>query len=281
MDRLQRAALDDAALIDALTDAFADELAQVIELAEAQIRRLVQAFEVETDGRIAATTQNLARAVQLREDLIAVLEKAGFHELAEAATDEPLDRLAKQVLAGTKAPLTTFDVDALVAMKQIRFAELLRIGEDAAIGVWRATLDGVVGVRPVVDLVVDIADLLDVDMGHARQVYDTAVSTYSRQVGQIGTTGEGDELFAWVGPDDAKTREFCKGLIGQIHTRDEIDAMDNGQLPNVMLTGGGYNCRHQWRRVSPLDEELLEKRRLQVSGKKADAGNDDEADDQS
>jgi len=22
--------------------------------------------------------------------------------------------------------------------------------------------------------------------------------------------------------------------------------MDNGQLPNVMLTRGGLNCRHQW-----------------------------------
>jgi hypothetical protein len=25
-----------------------------------------------------------------------------------------------------------------------------------------------------------------------------------------------------------------------------------------MLTGGGYNCRHQFRRVSKLDVELLE-----------------------
>jgi hypothetical protein len=255
----------DAALIDALTDAFAEELGTVLEIATERMRQLIRTLDTDETGRIAATQQNLARVVRLRADLARLLEAAGYRDLVESATDEPLDQIAAQILRSTKAPLTTFDLDALIAMKQIRFAELLQIGEEAAIGLWRVVLDGVTGVRPVLDLVDDIADLLDISEKHARVLYDTAVSTYSRQVGLIGTTGKPDELFVYVGPNDSKTRDFCADLIGQVHTRDEIDAMDNGQLPNVMLTGGGFNCRHQFRRVSPLDDELIARRAAQTA----------------
>jgi hypothetical protein len=160
---------------------------------------------------------------------------------------------------GTEAVrLGAYDLDALVAMKEIRFAQILRVGEDIAANLWRVTLDGVLGARPVVDLVDDIADLLDTSHKQARTLYDTMVSTYSRQVGQIGTTGEPDEAFLYVGPDDIKTRDFCAERVDRVYSREAIEAMDNGQLPDVMLTAGGYNCRHQFRRVSALDSELLD-----------------------
>ena len=30
--------------------------------------------------------------------------------------------------------------------------------------------------------------------------------------------------------------------------------MNNGQIDNVFLTGGGYNCRHTWMEVSKFSE---------------------------
>jgi hypothetical protein len=33
--------------------------------------------------------------------------------------------------------------------------------------------------------------------------------------------------------------------------------MDNGQLPQPLITGGGFNCRHAFKRVSAIDAELL------------------------
>jgi hypothetical protein len=42
--------------------------------------------------------------------------------------------------------------------------------------------------------------------------------------------------------------------VGKVYTRAEIDAMDNGQIDNVFLTGGGYNCRHVWMEVSKFSE---------------------------
>ena len=54
--------------------------------------------------------------------------------------------------------------------------------------------------------------------------------------------------YEYSGLDDKLTRPFCEHLleVGKAYTRAEIEKMDNGQLPNVFLTGGGWNCRHQW-----------------------------------
>jgi hypothetical protein len=259
---LQRHANHDARLIDQLTDSFAKELSTVVDLLTAKIRVLVRKLDRNTDGRVVATRQNLAMALRLRADLVQALDDAGYTALALRANDAPLDRLASQMLkAGTKAGdaarLTAFDIDALAALKELRLADLLQVGEDAAITLWRVVVDGTLGTRPVLDLVDDVADLLDISARRARTVYDTAVSTFSRQVAQLGTTGEADEAFFYVGPVDQKIRPFCLEHVGKVYSRTSIDAMDNGQLPQVLITCGGFQCRHMWARVSPLDKELL------------------------
>lgn len=256
---LQRAVERDAALIDALTESFAGELAIVLDFLKTKTRGLVKKLQTDPSGRMAATQQNLALTLRLRADLIRALEDAGYSQLALQATDAPLDRMAAQVLKGgvEAVRIGAYDLDALVAMKEIRFAQILKGGEDIAANLWRVTLDGVLGARPVVDLVEDISDLLDTSHKQARTLYDTMVSTYSRQVAQIGTSGEPDEAFLYVGPDDIKTRDFCAERVDRVYSREAIEAMDNGQLPNAMLTAGGYNCRHQFRRVSAIDVELL------------------------
>jgi hypothetical protein len=252
------AAVKDARLVDVLTESFAGELSTVLDLLKTRIRFLVRKLQA-SNGRVVANQTNLALALRLRSDLIAALEQAGYGRLALKAVDEPLDRLAASVLKGAsdRVALGAYDVDAIAAMKELRLAQLLNIGEDVAVQLWRVTLDGVLGTRPLLDLVDDIADVLDLSAKQARTIYDTLASTFSRQVAQIGTTGEPDEAFLYVGPDDDKTRDFCAERVDKVFSRKAIEDMDNGQLPNPMLTGGGYNCRHQFRRVSKLDVELL------------------------
>lgn len=48
-------------------------------------------------------------------------------------------------------------------------------------------------------------------------------------------------------------RDWCLDHLGLVMTKDRIDALDNGQLPNAFLTGGGYNCRHTFLAVSDPD----------------------------
>lgn len=58
-------------------------------------------------------------------------------------------------------------------------------------------------------------------------------------------------MVAVLRPDDQLTRPFCRRILeeqreGQTYSRAEIEAMNNGDLPDVMLTCGGIECRHQW-----------------------------------
>jgi len=253
----QRDAERIAALLDRMTADFASELDAVLVSVTGRVRALLRELETQPDGRLSSTLKNLRRAVRLRNDILQILEQAGFTEFVTDAIDEPLDRLAAQVLRASDVSPDDVDLDILAALKQIRLADLLQVGEDVAVTLWRTTVDGVLGLRPVVELVNDVADLLDISARRARTIYDTAISTFTRQVAQVNTTGEPDEAFFYVGPVDSKIRAFCLDHVGKVFTRDRIDQMDNGQLPNVFLTGGGYNCRHMWRRVSPLDFDLL------------------------
>ncbi len=59
--------------------------------------------------------------------------------------------------------------------------------------------------------------------------------------------------YRYVGPpaSDPVIRPFCESLMerckqGETFTRAQIDQMDNHQIPNVLISGGGFNCRHQF-----------------------------------
>src|SRR5690348_15460353 len=153
----QRDAERIAAVLDAMTEDFAAELDGVLRLVTARIRALVKELEVEADGRLVANRVNLRRALRLRNDILQLLEQAGYVDLVTKATDAPLDRLATQVLRGDQQALDAFDLDVIVALKEIRLADLLQVGEAAAVTLWRTTVDGVLGLRPIVDLVQDVA----------------------------------------------------------------------------------------------------------------------------
>ena len=85
----------------------------------------------------------------------------------------------------------------------------------------------------------------------------TLLSTHSRTLAnavyQAEESKHGPLNYIYAGPPsgDPVIRPFCKKLMsevegGQSWTRDEIDEMDNGQIPNVFISCGGFNCRHQW-----------------------------------
>ena len=267
--KLQRAGEAEAVTVDRLILNFESELSRILRLVERTIVALVRDL-AEEDGRLVRTRASLGRALRLRKDLIGAFTDAGYRELAEAAIDDDLDDLTALVLehsgiAGKAARLTNVNAQAVLAYKELRLADLLDWQEDTARILWRTTLDGVLGLRPVPALVRDIGAQLDLSLPRARTIYDTAVSTYSRQVNLLQSTGDDGELFYYAGPVDDVTRKFCLDRVGKVFSRSEIDKMDNGQIPNCLISGGGYNCRHAFKQVSILDDEL---RQLHETGER-------------
>lgn len=265
--QLQAATVREARIQDALVLQFESELEALLRRVDRQIAALVHDLAAD-GGRLIATRAALGRAIRTRNDLTRAMRTAGFPALADRAVSDRFDTLAKAVLdhdtiAANAAATTAVDVDSITALKELHLAELLDWSDGVSLTAWRIVLDGVLGLRPVDRLVDDLGALLDTSVPRARTLYDTAVSTFTRQVGLLHTTGESDELFYYAGPVDSVTRPFCVQRVGKVFARADIDLMDNGQLPNVLVTGGGYNCRHTFKRVSVLDDEL---RQLHESG---------------
>jgi hypothetical protein len=54
----------------------------------------------------------------------------------------------------------------------------------------------------------------------------------------------------YAGPRDRANRPFCKRMAGWVWPVAALQACDNGMLPDVLLTCGGWECRHNARPIS-------------------------------
>jgi len=253
--RLVAGAKTVAQTVEAASRAFERELARVYRDLTAQLGPLLeQAARGSRTGLIQA-----AQAAQVRRELGAALEAAGFRTLADAGTSDPLDAVARDVLknrrlAGASATLSRGVRLRLEALKALQLEDLLDEGQEVARALYQATVRGVFNSRPAAQILADLSAVLDDTAPHLATFYDTSVSIYGRQVEALQAGDAPETTFAYMGPADSRTRPFCLRHVGKVYTRETIDALDNGQLDNVFLTGGGYNCRHVFVEVSQASE---------------------------
>lgn len=243
-----------AKVADAIGRSYATELARVLRDLERELRTLILDAQQGSQTALARAV----RAAKLRKEIQTALNAAGYPHLTETATSGALDHLVVQMgrLRGAAklAAFTTSDQTRILALQEIARLDLLGAGDTLAHALWRTLAQGLYSQRKVTDLLEDLSDAVDVEDARLRTLYDTTVSVFGRQVEAMKSTGEGDEPFVYVGPVDAVMRPFCREHIGKVYTLTAIDALDNGQLPNTFLTGGGFNCRHQFIAVSKFSE---------------------------
>lgn len=240
-----------AAEAGAASKGFASALARVLRDTE---RRLVPLVRDVSDGSRTAIVK-AALAARTRREIRAALEQAGYDQLAETALGGPLDRMTARVLDARRLAQQTVKLsgafaERIEALRLLHQTDLLDEGDDMARALWQATTRGVFGSRPSTKILADLGDVFDDREPQIRTLYDTAISIFGRQVEALQAGDDPETPFLYLGPADDKTRDFCLEHVGKVYTRDEIDALDNGQLDNVFLTGGGYNCRHAWIEVS-------------------------------
>jgi hypothetical protein len=240
-----------ARVADAISASYARELSRVLKDLERSLRTLAEEALMGSRGALARGV----RAAKLRKEIQLALKAAGYADLVSTGASR-LDLLVVQMErirgAAKLAAFTSSDLTRILALKKLAEADLLQKGASIAHALWRTLVQGIYSQRPAKDLIEDLADALDIEEQQARSLYDTAVNVFGRQVEAMKSTA--DDVFVYMGPADVKLRPFCRQHVGKVFTRPEIDALDNGQLPNVFLTGGGYNCRHTFHAVSKLSE---------------------------
>jgi len=252
--RLLAAANQVAKTADSLSASFAKELSRVQRDLERQLLRLVT--DVQGGSRTAIALA--ARGIKLRKQIRGVLTDAGYDDLADTATVGALERMTEAMahlrVAQQVSAFTSSDLTRIEALKELARMDVLAKGDEIGIAVWRSVLQGLYSQRKPIDIIEDLADALDKDMAEAATLYDTGTSVFGRQVEAMKAGDDPENLYLYAGPVDARLRPFCKQHVGKVYNRAEIDKMDNGQLPNVFLTAGGYACRHSLIAISKFSE---------------------------
>lgn len=233
-----------------------------IKAREAEIDRFVLTLEKFLRANIKTilkrtNTGNPREAAIYLGSLFQALEDAGLRdkvaEIERIFTNE-VGAIRLDFEASTKKNIRFADADAIEIQTLIDFQEdrifstITNLVDDTKATLLESIISGV---PPELD---DLLDTLTGRMaGNVNTELNTAVMSFNRSV-QMAKAQEFElNLFLYVGPEDKVTRDFCEELLSQdppIYTKDEIDAMDNGQGLPVATSGGGYNCRHHWRPVS-------------------------------
>jgi hypothetical protein len=249
--RLTLAATRIATTADALGESFARALGQVLRGVERRLSGLVR--DVQGGSRTAIVQASQADA--LRRGIRSALFAAGYDELATSAMGTRLDTLTTRVLqarrlAKQSAELVGPMTARLIALREVQLSELLDEGDSLAQALSQSAMRGLFGSRDVNRILDDLGLVVDRTESQIRTLYDTSVSVYGRAVEAVQAGDDPDTPFAYMGPVDSVTRPFCLQHVGKVYTRAQIDDLDNGQLGDVFLTGGGYQCRHVWQQVS-------------------------------
>lgn len=248
---------------DSMLHSFESNLRDIVMRAQARTIVLLQSRLNLTEGVIESTPGNLRQLRAANALFMEELESAGYSRLVEAFVGEfhgtlPFLRETIELLgsqAGRKwdLSLSAKDTGLLAGVQANTVWQLENVLQSVSGHAITRGLFGVAGLRfeSLVDL---LTQKLQTSIGNARTIADTGMSTFYRTATDRAFEAIQKDLpgqtlrYRYSGPVDKLERPFCRHLTDadKSYSREEIGRMNNGMLPNVFLTGGGWNCRHQW-----------------------------------
>ncbi len=271
---------------DSLIADFEERLDVIIEKAASIIfDKLAQELKLDSKtGAIEGTAANRGRLADVDAMFQKAMKEAGYDRLALAFVNQfpgQLPLLNKTLATISRAmggaisagaTLSPADLDALANSQRLTLESLRQtVAEVARLAKQRA-LARYNGLRPS-QLERILEKTFNNTSGQARTLAATGMAVWYRQATALALKKVEKEtplLYAYDGPDDRLTRDFCHGLKrdqaqGKTWSKKQIDAMDNGQLPNVFESGGGFNCRHQWRVALTEDHKAAVDRSTRIA----------------
>lgn len=249
-DDLQLLGRTFASVADTESAVFARELARVLAALERDLLGMVAGVREKNRSVLVRA----GRLLRMRMDIRNALKDAGYQTLVTRATIDAVDRMAavarESRLIAAASRLGTLSPDRLRVLAQVMRQDLLGVGDTLAVQLWRAAALAVYSNRPSAAIVASLAKVFEKSRAQAQTLFDTSVSVLGRQIVAAEPKESDEQAYLYVGPVDGVVREWCLEHLGKVYTKDQIEALDNGQIPNPFLSGGGYNCRHSWMAVS-------------------------------
>lgn len=247
----------------------------------AQVVSQIKATDAQIDVFVADMERFLARSLlrllkDLRSETVEATEAANilgqlFETLRENGLDAQLDRLTTvygfelrqiqeslSLALGRGITFTAVDLEFAEALITFDIGKVTTtiqgLTDDARSIMMQQILLGKV---PDIDPLLE--DALPKVVSNVATELRTGTAAFHNTLHIKKARDVGVDRFVYLGPYDKVTREFCRDLLAKrsppIYTFAEISSMDNGQGLDVFATGGGYNCRHQWRAVPSVEVE--------------------------
>ena len=253
--------------IESPTAIYRRRIAEVIDNAmQKTVTEIGQSVEVDPNGLIVDTKRNkrLMRSVAERFDT--VMRDGGYQAISDAYKNffqlemPPFGTLIEQVAGEVGHQLTRVDKEVhakkLHSFTPTELQTLVHIhAEVQGIGdaVLRESLFNS-GIMTHADLCKLLMERFRLSFADAETIAVTSQTVHYRTLADIQSQYIEADLpqmkirYEYGGPNDILTRPFCAALLaaGKSYSREQINEMHNGQLPNVFLTGGGIGCRHIW-----------------------------------
>lgn len=242
----------------------------------ALIRRLSQDLSFDARGDVEHTPQNLRTLGRIDKIFRELLEGYGYRKAVDRylqafpgqlpVLEKILDTIGQTLEKPFKFPetlLTKADRRALATQQVMTGRNLTDLAVTLGKAAKRKALFSVGGLdrESLTDV---ISGQLGKMRGEASSLMATSLAIWYRTASEkvfekIQAAEKKLLTYVYDGPFDRLNRPFCRRLLederfaGKAWTRAEIDRMDNGQFPvgSVMVTNGGWNCRHQWRLSLP------------------------------
>ena len=251
--------------MDAASSQFEAMLRRVESDAFADIIALIhRKLALNAEGQIQQTPNNIKLLRQLDELLKDAMDRAGLQRVITEFVShypEALPQFHDILMAvahgdNVRPPTVAFNPQDKAVFQGYQATSI-----EALNGAIDATLNRVVnrvifnfGGMKFSDLVKFIHARFSTTVAQATSLARTSQMVYYRTVSALGfqkleKTMPADLVrYRYAGPDDKVTRAFCHNLLllDREYTRIQIDNMDNGEMPNVWTSCGGFNCRHQW-----------------------------------
>lgn len=258
--------------LDSLIDGFEARLQPLLDAAQKRtLLALEKKLTRDKSGAIEFTPANQRVLRSINRMFKAEMNRStkaapgGYKALARGFSDQFADHLPQfqdvlnkisESLDGPPLPKIKFDgadVDLFASQAVGANDMLLDVLDQTASAAKRQALFAVGGLK-FADLAGELADQFGKTAAMAKTLANTSVSNFYRTIANQTYLkieeglAKGSVRYEYAGPIDSLEREFCAALTSKklSYTREEIDDMDNGQIPNVFVSGGGFNCRHSF-----------------------------------
>lgn len=270
---------------DSMIAEFEKRLDVIIEKASASVLDAIEEDLVVNDKGVLSGLANRRWLGNVDTMFRRAMKEEGYDRLAAAFVQQfpgQLPLLTKTLAHLSKALGTNFaagkllnpsDIEQLANQQRQTLESLRQTVAEVGVLAKQRALAKYNGLRPS-QLQRILEKTFEISSGRARTLAATGMSIWYRQATALSLAKIEKETplsYTYDGPNDSLTRPFCESLKlamgqGKTWTRQEIDAMTNGQLPNVFESCGGFNCRHQWRIALTEDSHSDFKRNAKLAG---------------